>query len=126
MREKNKGLLWGALIGGVVGSVTALLFAPKPGRELRQDIADGAKQVGETSQLIASKVGEQSSQIYEKIKGTAEDVIHNFQSWREKRNSESSSEIEQEAALETEPEVKISSFKLSSFDSESTAGPIGD
>lgn len=41
-RESNyaRGFLVGALIGGAVGAVTALLFAPKSGRELRQDIAE--------------------------------------------------------------------------------------
>lgn len=43
MRESNskaKTFLLGALIGGAVGAVTALLFAPKSGRELRRDIVD--------------------------------------------------------------------------------------
>lgn len=34
-----KGLLLGAVIGGAVGAVAALLLAPKSGRELRDDIA---------------------------------------------------------------------------------------
>ncbi|HEY4388305.1 MAG TPA: YtxH domain-containing protein, partial [Ktedonobacteraceae bacterium] len=63
MKDSNKSLLWGALIGSVVGSVTALLLAPKSGRELRQDISEGARQVSEKSQELASKVGEQSAQI---------------------------------------------------------------
>ncbi|WP_193394523.1 YtxH domain-containing protein, partial [Paenibacillus sp. A3] len=33
--KRNKDLLVGAVIGGVLGAVTALLFAPKSGRELR-------------------------------------------------------------------------------------------
>ncbi len=46
MSESNlgKGLLVGFLAGGVVGSVLALLYAPKSGKELRNDIkikADG-------------------------------------------------------------------------------------
>jgi gas vesicle protein len=32
------------LIGGAVGALTALLFAPKSGRELRGDIADATRQ----------------------------------------------------------------------------------
>jgi gas vesicle protein len=32
--------LAGALIGGAIGAITALVFAPKSGRELRRDIAD--------------------------------------------------------------------------------------
>ncbi|MBM4178748.1 MAG: YtxH domain-containing protein [Ignavibacteria bacterium] len=36
----TKGFLVGAVVGGAVGAVLALLFAPKAGRELRRDIAD--------------------------------------------------------------------------------------
>ncbi|MGF9698289.1 MULTISPECIES: YtxH domain-containing protein [Paenibacillus] len=82
MKDSNKGLLWGALIGSVVGSVTALLLAPKSGRELRQDISEGARQVTEKGQELAVKVGEQSSQIVSKVKETADVVIQDIQSWR--------------------------------------------
>ena len=36
--NNGKGLLIGLLIGGSIGAALALLFAPKSGRELRQDI----------------------------------------------------------------------------------------
>lgn len=36
----TKGLFLGFIAGGVVGAVVALLYAPKPGRELRRDIRD--------------------------------------------------------------------------------------
>ncbi len=35
-----KGFFVGTLIGGIAGAVTALLLAPKSGKELRKDIAD--------------------------------------------------------------------------------------
>ena len=45
MAEKNngnnKGFILGAIIGSAVGAITALIFAPKSGRELRQDINEG-------------------------------------------------------------------------------------
>ncbi|HBU81130.1 YtxH domain-containing protein [Paenibacillus sp. UMB7766-LJ446] len=81
MKDSNKSLLWGALIGSVVGSVTALLLAPKSGRELRQDISEGARQVSEKGQELASKVGEQSALIVSKVKETADVVIQDIQSW---------------------------------------------
>ena len=34
----TKGLFFGFVAGGIVGAVAALLFAPKPGRELRKDL----------------------------------------------------------------------------------------
>jgi gas vesicle protein len=82
MSKGNKGWIWGAAIGTIVGSVTALLFAPKAGRELRKDIADGARQVGEKTQEVAGKVSEQSAQLVDKVKKTTGDLIEDFQEWR--------------------------------------------
>lgn len=41
----SKDFLIGTLIGSIVGASVALLFAPKSGRELREDINKGASQV---------------------------------------------------------------------------------
>ncbi|MEC0137284.1 YtxH domain-containing protein [Paenibacillus macerans] len=82
MSKGNKGWLWGAAVGTIVGSVAALLFAPKPGRELRKDIADGARQVGEKTQEIAGKVTEQSAALVGKIKDKAEGIIGEIQARR--------------------------------------------
>jgi gas vesicle protein len=38
--EFTKGLLVGTMFGAVAGALTALLLAPKSGKELRQDIAE--------------------------------------------------------------------------------------
>jgi len=81
VKDSNKSLLWGALIGSVVGSVTALLLAPKSGRELRQDISEGARQVTEKGQELVSKVGEQGTNLVSKVKEAADVVIHDIQSW---------------------------------------------
>ncbi|MED5019711.1 YtxH domain-containing protein [Paenibacillus chibensis] len=82
MKEKNKSLLWGALIGSVVGSVTALLLAPKSGKELRQDIAEGARTVGSKTTELAGKVGEQGAFLIGKVKDTAGGVIQDIRGWR--------------------------------------------
>ncbi len=41
----SKGVLIGAILGGAIGAVTALLFAPKSGEELRKDIADKSSEI---------------------------------------------------------------------------------
>ena len=104
MKEKNKSLLWGALIGSVVGSVTALLLAPKSGKELRQDIAEGAKTVSSKTTELAGKVGEQGAILIEKVKDTAGNVIQDIRGWRK-------SEADQEDSNdETFGLAQISSF----------------
>lgn len=60
MKKDTKSLLWGILAGSVVGSVTALLFAPKPGKELRQDIVDGTNGAIDKVQEIAGAAGEKA------------------------------------------------------------------
>ncbi|MDE3058773.1 MAG: YtxH domain-containing protein [Bacteroidota bacterium] len=43
----GKGLLLGLLAGSVIGAVVALLYAPKPGRELRADIKNKANELAD-------------------------------------------------------------------------------
>lgn len=71
IRKDTKGFLLGALAGGVIGSITALLFAPKAGKELRQDIAAGAQKVSDTTIKAAGKVGETTGRITKEIGGQA-------------------------------------------------------
>ena len=52
------------LIGGAVGAVVALLFAPKSGRELRGDIADTARKGVDTAR-------ERAGEYYETTRGRA-------------------------------------------------------
>lgn len=51
----SKGFLIGAVVGGAVGAVVALLFAPKSGRELRRDIADRTEEVVDKAQQMFTK-----------------------------------------------------------------------
>lgn len=51
------GFLTGALIGGAIGAVTALIFAPKPGRELRKDIADRSVELYDKAQELIGRAG---------------------------------------------------------------------
>ncbi|WP_334075927.1 MULTISPECIES: YtxH domain-containing protein [Paenibacillus] len=94
MSKNAKGWIWGAAIGAVVGSVTALLFAPKPGRELRKDIADGARQVGEKTQQVAEKVSEQSAELASRVKETAGGLVSEFQAWRAAKEKEDNEDTE--------------------------------
>ncbi len=111
MNKGTKGWIWGAAIGTVLGGVTALLFAPKPGRELRKDIADGARQVSEKTQQVAEKVGEQSSQLAGKVKETAESLVNDFQTWRAAKGN----------ADGNDQDVQISSFGEEETVSDGTA-----
>jgi gas vesicle protein len=53
------------LVGGGIGAVLALLFAPKSGQELREDIADATRKGIEKSKEAASQLQEKAGEYYE-------------------------------------------------------------
>jgi gas vesicle protein len=53
------------LIGGGIGAVIALLFAPKSGTELRGDIADATRKGIEKSKETAAQLQERAGEYYE-------------------------------------------------------------
>lgn len=53
------------LIGGGIGAIIALLFAPKSGQELRGDIADATRKGVEKGRETAALVGEKAGDYYE-------------------------------------------------------------
>ncbi|MGG1941230.1 YtxH domain-containing protein [Paenibacillus polymyxa] len=86
MKENYKSFIRGALAGSIAGSVAALLFAPKSGRELRQDITGQARYVSDKGQELAGKISDTSMEYTDKIKETASAVIHEIGQWRKKSN----------------------------------------
>lgn len=115
MSKGNKGWLWGAAIGTVAGAVTALLFAPKAGKELRKDIADGARQVGEKTQEVAGKVSEQSTVIVGRVKEAAGGLISEIQNLRSAKDVTVVEEVAQvsEFADEEQPVIEEETVVLS-------------
>jgi len=53
------------LVGGGIGAILALLFAPKSGQELRGDIADVTRKGVEKGKETAALVGEKAGDYYE-------------------------------------------------------------
>jgi gas vesicle protein len=91
MKKDTKSLLWGVLAGSVVGTVTALLFAPKPGKELRKDIAEGTTGAIDKVQEIAGQAGEKTSELYGKAKEAVVSVVSEVKEWR---NSSTEADVE--------------------------------
>ncbi|MGW8956393.1 YtxH domain-containing protein [Paenibacillus sp. NPDC055715] len=76
MKENHKSFIRGAVAGSIAGSLAALLFAPKSGRDLRQDITDQARLVSDKGQELTGKITDISIEYTDKIKDTASAVIH--------------------------------------------------
>ena len=53
------------LIGGGIGAILALLFAPKSGEELRNDIADATRKGMDRSREAASQLSNRAGEYYE-------------------------------------------------------------
>jgi len=94
--NQSSSFLLGAVVGAIAGAVSALLLAPKSGKELRKDIAVGAQQVsektvqtahviGEQTSKLAGQVGDQTSQLVDKAKAAAGSVAGEVRAWRERR-----------------------------------------
>lgn len=66
----------GAVIGGLLGGVAALLLAPKCGKDLRNDIIDGYDTVNKTSSDIIESVKDRGHRILNTIHGVEEEPSH--------------------------------------------------
>jgi len=62
------------LIGGGIGAILALLFAPKSGHELRGDIADATKKGIDRSREAAQQLGDRAGEYYEATRGRATEL----------------------------------------------------
>ena len=87
------------LIGGGIGAVLALLFAPKSGTELRGDIADATRKGLEKGKETASLVGERAGDYYEVTRERAGELYQNAQ----EKAGELSERAKQVAARSTNP-----------------------
>ena len=98
------------VIGATVGAVVALLFAPKSGRELREDLADatrkGVDRARETGSQLSTRAGELASSAREVVSARGERfsaaIEAGKQAYREeKRRTESSALTEETPAIES-------------------------
>ena len=62
------------LIGGGIGAVIALLFAPKSGQELRGDIADATRKGIDKSREAAQQLGDRAGEYYETTRERASEL----------------------------------------------------
>ncbi|MFN2531165.1 MAG: YtxH domain-containing protein [Pyrinomonadaceae bacterium] len=62
------------LIGGGIGAIIALLFAPKSGQELRGDIADATRKGIDRSREAAQQLGDRAGEYYEATRERASEL----------------------------------------------------
>jgi len=75
-REQNPGSVITFILGVTVGAAAALLLAPKAGKELRQDLAegmnDGMDQLRSAGKELKQRAGKFASQAQENVEDALE------------------------------------------------------
>ena len=64
------------MVGGGIGALLALLFAPKSGNELRTDIADAARKGVDKGRDTATQLGQRSGEYLNTAKQRAGDIYN--------------------------------------------------
>ena len=73
-QDKNKGMAAGIALGAVMGVITGILFAPKSGKETRQDIKDTAVKVAINLEEEAKKVQIELTELIEVTEAKAKEA----------------------------------------------------
>ena len=74
--NKTQGFLVSFLFGGVIGGGIALLFAPKPGRQLRKDISRKTNEFIEDSRKKTSDIISGAKDLAESTLDSANEVLN--------------------------------------------------
>ncbi len=69
MSDKIEGFISGLLIGGLVGAAIGILYAPKSGKETREDIC-------KKSEELMAKAKEEYQQVVDKSKKAYETAVN--------------------------------------------------
>lgn len=108
-KMNTKDFLIGALIGGIVGATTALLLAPKSGKELRQDLNDQTylmkEKTGQLKESALHKGNELAAAAKEKTSTLTHRVSEQSNEWLNKVKSLKKGETVNEEFPEDEVEV---------------------
>ncbi len=74
--DNNQAASFGWFLAGLgLGALVGILYAPKSGRETREDIANTAKDGTEYVRVRAREVADQAGQLVEKGKGQAAEYV---------------------------------------------------
>lgn len=71
----SKGLLVGFLTGGIVGAAVALLYAPKSGKELRQDIKGKTDELLDEAEKYLDVAKEKATNMYNEGRKKSEQLV---------------------------------------------------
>lgn len=105
-RQAQANAVAGFVTGLLVGAIGALLLAPKSGKEMRADIAEGAKIGAEKVKDVSQKIAESAKELSQK---TADTVKDKYQAFKEKKDR--AADAAAEPVVEKAPAAKAESKK---------------
>lgn len=76
-QDKVEGFLLGIIVGAAVAGVTALLFAPKSGKELRGDIVDQAEDAKVQAKEYVEIAKEKGTELKETAEAASSEYLEN-------------------------------------------------
>ena len=82
------------VLGGTVGAIVALLFAPKSGRELRGDIADATRKNVDRTRETATHLGTRVGEYYDAAASRAGELAGSVREAASRRGEHFSAAIE--------------------------------
>ncbi|WP_353095217.1 YtxH domain-containing protein [Tissierella praeacuta] len=101
--ENAKNLAVGTAIGTAIGAVAGILFAPKSGKETREDISQKSKDVAENVRNTVNEQIEATKGFQEKVKSEIKNVYNGIKEKKDDIVDEIEIEIEE---LKDEKESK--------------------
>lgn len=81
-------------VGATVGALVALLFAPKSGRELRQDVADATRKGVDRARETGSQLSTRAGEYYETATSRAGELAATAREAASRRGEQFTSAIE--------------------------------
>jgi gas vesicle protein len=96
-------------IGATLGAIAALLFAPKSGRELREDLADVTRKGVDRARETGSQLSQRAGEYYESASARAGELASGVREAASRRGERFSAALEagkqayREEKLRTEP-----------------------
>ena len=117
-----KGLVIGALAGGILGAVMALLYAPKSGKELRADIKskaddlmEGAEEYLHAAQTrageIVSEARKRSDLLITDAKKKADTLLHDAERVITDARTKAGTVVEEGSRLKEAVKAGVQTFK---------------
>lgn len=75
MANSSGRFLEGFLVGGMLGFLSGILFAPKTGRELRKELQDGSQDLYKQANDSLTGLKEMTNQTFQDVQHVGVDVI---------------------------------------------------